>query len=83
MHLETPPGGQMKYGVTKKVEGAGESDQWRTFEVVARGGRITVSIDGEQVVELEDPAPIAEGYIGLQHNKGRVAFRNVKVRRLV
>lgn len=80
--MPSTPDGAPAFGITGKVEGAGESDEWRTFDVVVNGGRIEVSIDGKPVLKLEDPDPIAEGYLGLQHNQGRVAFRNVKVRRL-
>ena len=66
----------------KKVEGAGELDDWRTYQVEAIGGRIKVRLDHELVLDYEDPSPVAQGFIGLQHNQGRVAFRNLKVRRL-
>ena len=83
MHVVMPVGsGAPKFAASQKVEGAGESEDWRTFHVVANGGRITVTLDGEKIVELDDPEPLAEGYIGLQHNQGRVAFRNLKARRL-
>jgi hypothetical protein len=83
MHLDPAPAGSPpSFGATRKAEGAGESEEWRTFDVVANGGRITVAIDGQQVAELVDPDVVAEGYLALQHNQGRVAFRNVKLRRL-
>jgi hypothetical protein len=71
-----------KFGASKKAVGVGESEEWRTYEIDAVGGKLTVKIDGEVVAELEDPEPLAEGYIGLQHNLGKVQFRNVKMRRL-
>jgi hypothetical protein len=82
MRVALPPGGGVpKFGVLQKAD-AGESEEWRTYHVVAKGGSIAVTLDGEAVAELADPSPIAEGYLGLQHNQGNVAFRNVKVRRL-
>ena len=82
IHLEAAAaGGPPKFGVSQKAN-AGESAEWRTYDVKAVGGRITVMIDGQPVAELEDPEPIAEGYVGLQHNIGKVQFRNVKIRRL-
>lgn len=66
----------------RKVEGAGETDDWRRFEVRVEGGRVTVKLDGKEVVDLEAD-PVAEGTgIGLQKNSGRVAFRNIRVRKL-
>jgi len=70
------------FGVSKKAAGAGESDEWRTYEIKAVGGRFNIMIDGVVTVELEDPEPLVEGYLGLQHNIGKVQFRNVKMRRL-
>lgn len=66
----------------KKVEGAGESDAWRTFHVTLVGGKAEVKLDGKTVLEYDDPAPIGRGYIGLQLNEGAVAFRNIKLRPL-
>jgi len=71
-----------KFGASKKATGVGESDEWRTYEITAIGGKLTIKVDGVVTAELEDPAPLAEGYIGLQHNLGKVQFRNVKMRRL-
>jgi hypothetical protein len=81
MHIEMGAGGATKFGVGTTVD-AGESTEWRTFHLIAQGGRLTVTIDDKPVGTLVDPEPIAEGHLGLQHNKGRVAFRNLKIRRL-
>lgn len=69
-------------GLTARYEAAGEADDWRTFHLIVEGGRIEVKLDDETIVELEDSDPVGNGRIALQHNQGRVAFRNVKVRRL-
>ena len=83
MHIEAGAEGKPpKFGASKKAVGVGESEEWRTYDITAIGGKFTIKIDGEVVAELEDPEPIAEGYIGLQHNIGKVQFRNVKMRRL-
>lgn len=65
-----------------KVEGAGETDGWRTFHVQAIGGHFTVKLDGKQVLDFTDPQPLGRGYIGLQHNQGKIEFRNVKLKPL-
>lgn len=66
----------------QKVEGAGESDGWRTFEVIAKGPRLLIKLDGKQVLDYADPQAIATGKIGLQFNQGKIEFRNVKLRPL-
>lgn len=66
----------------QKVEGAGETDGWRTFEVTAVGPKFTIKLDGKQVLDYTDPKPIPRGPIGLQFNKGKVEFRNVKLKPL-
>jgi hypothetical protein len=66
----------------KKVEGAGESDEWRTFDVTVYGPQVIVSIDGKEVLKYDDPNPAGRGHIGLQLNSGKVAFRNIKLRPL-
>lgn len=55
---------------------------WHTYHVVARGGHFKVALDGKVVLDWKDPRPLGRGYIGLQHNQGEVAFRNIKLRPL-
>ena len=55
---------------------------WHTYHVVARGGHFKVTLDGKVVLDWKDPRPLGRGYIGLQHNQGEVAFRNIKLRPL-
>ncbi|GIX03170.1 MAG: glycosyl hydrolase [Planctomycetaceae bacterium] len=59
---------------TLMVEG-----QWHTFHVMLSGPRVVVHLDGRQVLDYVDtsPQPLLAGYIGLQMNGGRVAFRNI------
>lgn len=66
----------------KKAEGDFESTEWQSFEVTLDGGRVTVKLDGEQILEYDDPAPLRYGHIGLQLNEGKVAFRNIKLKPL-
>ena len=65
-----------------KVEGVEERAEWRSFHVVAHGGHFEVSLDGEELVNWTDPSPVRKGAIALQHNQGRIAFRNIKFRYL-
>ena len=57
-------------------------DLWHSYHVVARGGHFTISLDGKVVLDWKDPRPLGRGYIGLQHNQGAVAFRNIKLKPL-
>ena len=41
-----------------------------------------VKLDGNQVLEYTDPRPLGRGHIGLQFNRGPIAFRNIKLRPL-
>lgn len=66
----------------KKGEGDFESTEWQSFEVTLNGGKVTVKLDGEQILEYDDPAPLRYGHIGLQLNEGKVAFRNIKLKPL-
>ncbi len=58
------------------------SANWQTFEVTAQGGHFTVKLDGRQVLDYTDSKPLRRGFIGLQFNKGKVEFRNVKLKPL-
>ncbi|NLE39602.1 MAG: DUF1080 domain-containing protein, partial [Pirellulaceae bacterium] len=55
---------------------------WRTMDITADGPRVTVAIDGREVLDYTDPKPLGRGYIGLQFNQGKIEFRNVKLRPL-
>jgi 3-keto-disaccharide hydrolase len=61
-------------------EREGEQDEWHTFAVTCWGGWITAELDGERVADLSDDKPVLIGHIGLQCNRGPVAFRNVRLR---
>ncbi len=66
----------------QKAEAAFDTTDWRTFTVKAQGGHFTVAVDGRPVLDYLDPKPIARGFIGLQHNSGKVEFRNIKLKPL-
>ena len=71
-------------GVVKrqKAESAAEQpfDQWREMTMRLEGNQLQVSVDGEMVCDYSDPIGLPAGRIGLQHNSGRVAFRNIRLR---
>lgn len=66
----------------EKVEGAGESDHWRRFEIRVDRGRVIVKLDGEQILDYRSDPPSSGNLIGLQMNSGKVAFRNIRLRGL-
>jgi hypothetical protein len=66
----------------QKGTGTQDTTAWRTFTVKAEGGHFTVAIDGQQVLDYQDPKPLGRGYLGLQFNQGKVEFRNVKLKPL-
>ncbi len=66
----------------QKAEGVEPRDGWRTYEVTLDGGRAKVVLDGQTVLEYEDPQPLGRGHIGLQLNEGKVAFRNIRLKPL-
>lgn len=55
---------------------------WHRVQMQVQGDRIKAQINGKQVLDWTDPEPLPAGFIGLQHNSGRIAFRNVKLRPL-
>jgi hypothetical protein len=66
----------------QKNEGGGNSEGWRKYEVRLEGTHATVILDGKQVLDYTDPQPLGRGFIGLQLNEGRVAFRNIRLKPL-
>jgi len=66
----------------QKAERVADSDKWQTFEVQADGGHFVVRLNGEVINDYTDPCPSGRGFIGLQFRKGRIQFRNVKLKPL-
>ncbi|MFG0263241.1 MAG: DUF1080 domain-containing protein, partial [Novipirellula sp. JB048] len=58
------------------------SEPWRTMHIRLEGNELQVTLDDQLVCEYTDDAALATGRIGLQHNEGRVAFRNLRLRPL-
>ena len=78
-----PPDNPFPTGSFVKQEKVSDANvkpgQWHTYEVRADGGRLNVRLDGQEVVDLSVANYLGRGFIGLQHNEGHVAFRNVKL----
>lgn len=55
--------------------------KWNTYEILAKGNRVSVWLNGNLTVELVDNK-FARGPIALQYGSGVVMFRNVQVRPL-
>lgn len=58
------------------------ADAWHAFDVTLAGDKMTVVLDGRQVLEYTDPSPVRIGHVSLQSREGPVAFRNVRLRPL-
>ena len=53
--------------------------RWNTYDISARGGRISVQLNGVETARLEDANP-SGGFIALQRaNGGAIAFRNMRI----
>lgn len=56
-----------------------EDGDWHAIEVLCEGPHVFGKIDGQLIIEYfdADTPDLRRGFIGLQKNAGRVAFRNV------
>lgn len=57
-------------------------DQWREMTMRLEGNHLQVSVDGELVCDYTDSVDLPAGRIGLQHNSGRVEFKDIRLRPL-
>ena len=55
--------------------------QWNSYQITARGSRLQVTLNGQEMVDVED-SQFASGPIALQYGARVVKFRNVRVREL-
>ena len=55
--------------------------KWNTFYITAKGPRMTVEMNGEHAVEVDNTV-FPGGPIGLQYNRGMVKFRKLMIKPL-
>jgi len=55
--------------------------KWNTYEITARGKRLTLVLNGVKTVDVED-GKLASGPIALQWGRGTIKFRKVEIRPL-
>ena len=53
--------------------------EWHQYDLTVEGNTILVRLDRSLQQRYEDPQPVTRGRIGLQFNKGPIAFRNVRL----
>lgn len=83
----------VRAGVTPKVNADRDIGEWNTFEIMIKGDRLSVKLNGQQVLEKAQlPGLAARGPIALQHHGGKnksgewtsppalVQFRNISIR---
>lgn len=55
---------------------------WHTYKVKVEGDNVTVSLDDKELYQYLDPNPLPANRIGLQHNSGSIAFKDIMLRPL-
>ena len=58
------------------------ADKWNTYEIVAKGPKFTVTLNGQKTVDGVEDSKHASGRIGLQYGAGVVKFRSVQIKPL-
>jgi 3-keto-disaccharide hydrolase len=69
-------------GVAKAATVLKAADKWNTYEIVAKGPKFTVTLNGTKTVDGIENAEHANGHIALQYGAGVVKFRKVEIRPL-
>jgi len=85
---------EVRAGVTPKKKADKPRGEWNTFEITMKGDRLTVVLNGEEVVSNAQLPGVPEtGPVGLQHHGGfkdgkptgppsLVQFRNISIKEL-
>jgi hypothetical protein len=60
---------------------AERTERWNQMQIVCTGNTVKVWVNGSRVNELQSSNP-GRGFIGLQFNKGKIAFKNIFLRPL-
>ncbi|MEZ5402981.1 MAG: DUF1080 domain-containing protein [Bryobacteraceae bacterium] len=74
-----PTGSLVNHVSTAKGKFIG--DQWNTYDVTVKGDHFVIKLNGKVVLET-DQTKSSRGHIGLQSNKDRIEFRNLKIKPL-
>ena len=92
MNSKLPP--EVRAGVTPKRNADKDIGQWNAFEITMRGDRLTVVLNGEEVISnAQLPGVPAKGPIALQHHGSKkggvwvsppslVQFRNIAIKEM-
>jgi Domain of Unknown Function (DUF1080) len=68
--------------VAKVVPMPKAADKWNTYEIVAKGPKFTVTLNGQRTVDGAEDAKLPSGRIALQYGAGVVKFRSVQIKPL-
>lgn len=68
-------------GLVGPSQAVSTGGKWNTFDITARGGKLTVVLNGVTTADAEDGAHVS-GPIALQHRFGVVKFKNIRIRKL-
>ena len=68
--------GRQKVDMEALKLAAAKADHWNHMQIFCSGDSVKVWVNGHQVSELKSDNP-SRGFIGLQYNKGNIAFKNV------
>lgn len=69
---------EQRRAVTPKLQADLPLGLWNAMEIVVRGDRMTVVLNGKEVIsQAQLPGLPERGPIGLQHEHGRIQFRNL------
>ena len=66
----------------KRVTPQVDSAQWHTIQITVLDDQVSALLDGNLVLDYQDPTPLGKGHIGLQLNSGAIAFRNIRLKPL-
>jgi hypothetical protein len=77
-----PTGSVVKRKKADSLTSPATAGQWRSMLLRLEGRRLQVTVDDQLVCDYSDEVGLAAARIGLQHNQGRVEFRNVLLRPL-
>ena len=66
----------------QRVDVPATTEPWNHYKIVVTGTSLSVELNGNSILEYHDKSPIGRGHIGLQHNQGKIEFRNIRLKPL-